>query len=102
MRTTSLLENQSAGFTIYDVRSYWQATESLLLVAGVAYGTRVTGNQYPIHHGRYAGSLSNRLPNCRHAGWLSPTSFLNTWNAPLSGSSASKYSRLCLHRAIEE
>jgi outer membrane receptor protein involved in Fe transport len=32
---TSLLEKESPGFTTYDLRAYWKATDNLLLMAGV-------------------------------------------------------------------
>ena len=32
---TSLREVRTPGFTVYDLRSYWQATDCLLLTAGV-------------------------------------------------------------------
>jgi outer membrane receptor protein involved in Fe transport len=32
---TSLLETRTPGFTVWDLRSYWQATDQFLLVAGV-------------------------------------------------------------------
>jgi outer membrane receptor protein involved in Fe transport len=32
---SSLLEQETAGFTTYDLRAYWQATDCMLLVAGV-------------------------------------------------------------------
>ena len=32
---SSLLEKETPGFTTYDLRGYWQATDRLLLIAGV-------------------------------------------------------------------
>lgn len=43
---SSLLEQESAGFTTYDLRSFWQATHGLLLVAGVE---NFTDNDYHEH-----------------------------------------------------
>ena len=43
---TSLLEKPTPGFTTYDLRSYWQATDSLLLLAGVE---NFTDKQYQEH-----------------------------------------------------
>ncbi|MBI3468762.1 MAG: TonB-dependent receptor [Planctomycetes bacterium] len=43
---TSLLEQETAGFTLWDLRSYWRATDSLLVVAGVE---NLTDKQYREH-----------------------------------------------------
>ncbi|MEA1949891.1 MAG: hypothetical protein U9N87_00785, partial [Planctomycetota bacterium] len=32
---TSLLETRTAGFCVFDLRGYWQATDRLLCIAGV-------------------------------------------------------------------
>ena len=43
---SSLLERESAGFTVWDLRSYWQASDSVLLVAGAE---NFTDKQYHEH-----------------------------------------------------
>ena len=43
---SSLLERESAGFTTYDLRGYWHATDRLLLVAGFE---NFTDKQYREH-----------------------------------------------------
>ena len=43
---SSLLEEPSAGFTTYDLRTYWKATDHLLLMAGVE---NFTDRQYHEH-----------------------------------------------------
>lgn len=43
---SSLFEQESPGFTTYDVRGYWQATDRLLLIAGVE---NLTDKQYREH-----------------------------------------------------
>lgn len=43
---SSLLEKETPGFTTYDLRGYWQATDSLLLIAGVE---NLTDKQYREH-----------------------------------------------------
>lgn len=43
---SSLLEQATPGFTTYDLRGYWQATDSLLLIAGVE---NLTDKQYREH-----------------------------------------------------
>ncbi len=43
---SSLFEQETPGFTTYDLRGYWQATDSLLLIAGVE---NLTDKQYREH-----------------------------------------------------
>jgi outer membrane receptor protein involved in Fe transport len=58
---TSLREQESAGFSTWDFRSYWQATDSLLLVAGVE---NFTDKQYREHLDLRTGSGANFYFGC--------------------------------------
>ena len=43
---TSLLETSTSGFTVWDLRTFWRATDCLLVVAGVE---NFTDKQYREH-----------------------------------------------------
>lgn len=59
---TSLLESVTPGFTIWDVRSYIQATNSLKLIAGVENFTDKQYREYLDYRPRATGSISMFQP----------------------------------------
>ena len=57
---TSLMELPSAGFTVWDLRAYWQPRDRLLLVAGIENFTNLDYREHLDH--RYGHSGGGRNP----------------------------------------